>query len=330
MAQFRHFHARILSTLLCVMSCAAVDLCRQLSDLNGVNEEFLNAVGYDVASDGQYFCGVDAPQQLKCSCGAAGICVTQLDPWGRNIGECGCCPLWVWSVLVVFGILLTLSLLVVLYACCCRGKWWFDGYPQPIQPILPRRGPPTVVPAGLPLPQSLFRGYRISDFVSDPPPRTGDNSNTDRIGGNPARGTTEQRLRQRGAARSPPTASPLGVVPRLGAPPPVSGPPRRNQPVTSSTDESNPATGTATSSGGEEPPFQMVRRSPVPAHDASPHSLISGEPLAADRSPSAQIAASLIRTPSRTDGSSATPATGTAAANVNRSADLHSIDISML
>lgn len=150
--------------------CRAGELCRRLGEMNGVNDEFMTAMGYGFKTDSEYFCGPEAPQQFACGCGTAGICVERRDPWGRDVGECGCCPVWVWCVLGVFCLLLLATAFMVLYACCLRGKWWFDGYPEAIQPLLPRRGPPAVVPAGMPLPQTLFRGYRISDFISEQPP----------------------------------------------------------------------------------------------------------------------------------------------------------------
>jgi len=122
--------------------------------------------GYGLSSDGMYFCSSNAPTQFKCTCGTAGVCNTLNDPWGRDIGSCECCPVWVWVILGIFGVLFVIAVVVIIYACCLRDKWWFDGFPRPIQPILPRRGPPVVAPVGMPLPRDLFRGYRISDFIA--------------------------------------------------------------------------------------------------------------------------------------------------------------------
>jgi hypothetical protein len=168
----RYYDALVILLLLSGSGSVAAgeDLCRRLGEMNGVNEDFMSAMGYGFISDHEYFCGPDAPTQFACSCGAAGVCVERRDPWGRDVGECGCCPAWVWIILGCFCVLLLASVFMIFYACCLRGKWWFDGFPEPIQPLLPRRGPPAVVPAGMPLPQNLFRGYRITDFSSELPP----------------------------------------------------------------------------------------------------------------------------------------------------------------
>jgi len=158
--------------VLCVVSAARSEnkYCPALSDLGtAVNLNAMRAAGYNFDTNAQYFCASTAPAQFQCSCGSSGICVTELDPWGRNIGTCGCCPGWVYGLLAVFAALVLCIICLGVYGCFCRSRWWCDGFPEPILPLLPKRGPPTIVPASSPLPPNLFRGYRSEDFENEDP-----------------------------------------------------------------------------------------------------------------------------------------------------------------
>ncbi|KEG09653.1 hypothetical protein DQ04_04861010 [Trypanosoma grayi] len=117
----------------------------------------------------EYFCADSAPEQLQCRCGISTTCMEKDDPWGQNIGVCGCCPWWLILFFVFFGIVFFTAMALVLYMWFCRGKWWCDGYPLPVQPVMSRRGPPIVARPSAPLPPNLFRTYRASDFVSGAP-----------------------------------------------------------------------------------------------------------------------------------------------------------------
>ncbi|AAZ10895.1 Enriched in surface-labeled proteome protein 11 [Trypanosoma equiperdum] len=141
--------------------------CQPLSSLKGVNRAILNKSGEEYKESDELFCERGAPEQFKCNCGVATTCLSKKDPWGNNIGVCGCCPPWLFLFYTFFTIIVGFAIASAFYICCCRGKWWFDGYPKAIIPAFSRRGPGTVVPAAVPLPPTLFRGYRTTDFVND-------------------------------------------------------------------------------------------------------------------------------------------------------------------
>ncbi|RNF04651.1 hypothetical protein TraAM80_04946 [Trypanosoma rangeli] len=144
----------------------AIERCRPIANLRGINPRILTMPTATFYLDNEYFCADKAPLQFYCQCGVVSICTKHEDPWGRDIGVCGCCPWWIIVLFILFGIVVVASVSTVLYVWFCRGKWWWDGYPPPIRFVMCRRGPSTVVPATGPLPPNLFRGYRISDFVS--------------------------------------------------------------------------------------------------------------------------------------------------------------------
>ncbi|ESL10309.1 hypothetical protein TRSC58_01961 [Trypanosoma rangeli SC58] len=146
----------------------ALELCRPIASLRGINPRILDMPTAPFYLDNEYFCADKAPLQFYCQCGVVSTCMKHEDPWGRNIGVCGCCPWWIIILFVLFCAVVVGSIITVLYVWFCRGKWWWDGYPPPIRFVMCRRGPATVVPATGPLPPNLFRGYRISDFVSGP------------------------------------------------------------------------------------------------------------------------------------------------------------------
>jgi hypothetical protein len=147
--------------------------CSQLTDLSsyGVNLKLFSSGG-TYYLDGQYFCSNTAPAQYHCKCSFSTTCKTKADPWGRNIGECKCCPPWVIACVVLAILFGVLWLLSGVYVWVCQGRWWCDGYPMPVATLMPRRGPAVTCPASRPLPDGLFRGYAASDFVDvhTPPP----------------------------------------------------------------------------------------------------------------------------------------------------------------
>ncbi|RNF24689.1 uncharacterized protein Tco025E_02369 [Trypanosoma conorhini] len=145
---------------------SASDRCRPIEKLRGINPNILALPNVTFFLGNEYFCAENAPRQFHCQCSVASVCTKQEDPWGRDIGVCSCCPWWMIILFVVLGAVMVASVSTVLYVWCCRGKWWWDGYPPPVKFVMCRRGPATVVPTTGPLPPNLFRGYRISDFVS--------------------------------------------------------------------------------------------------------------------------------------------------------------------
>ncbi|KAH9577310.1 hypothetical protein LSM04_002342 [Trypanosoma melophagium] len=168
----------------------ALPRCRTIGALRGINYRALLDSNESYYSNEEYFCAATAPAQYHCGCSFSNTCLQKNDPWGRNIGVCGCCPWWLTAFFTFFAIFFLLSLAMGVYFWCCRGRWWCDGYPPPVQPLMCRRRPAIVAPAAAPLPPSLFRGYPAEAFVSDDPPTTGNNDNN----GNNTRGTTPQRL----------------------------------------------------------------------------------------------------------------------------------------
>jgi hypothetical protein len=170
--------------------------CPMLQDLDFYNPSELRALNYGLQYDGYYFCAPTAPAQFRCKCSSSTTCFDKYDPWGRNLGECGCCPAWVWGVLSTLVIALLVGTVFCLYACCCRGRWWCDGHPLTIQPVLPRRAAPVVIAANTPIPNSLFRHFRGEHFESGlpPPPPPAAVS----IGGASATGSSAVAARNRG------------------------------------------------------------------------------------------------------------------------------------
>lgn len=156
--------------LLPQQTAAAEDSCLVLNDITHMDKVVLKSLKYNFSNDGYYFCASSAPAQFSCSCGSTQTCTEFKDPYGRDLGECTCCALWVYVLLLLFLGMLGFSLLVAVYGCLCRGKWWCDGYPPPVVPLLARRGAPIVVPGQIPLPSNLFRNYRSRDFDSGLPP----------------------------------------------------------------------------------------------------------------------------------------------------------------
>lgn len=153
--------------------------CNQLKDLDSninINDLISNLDGnpnepeYGFKKEGYYFCGADSPPYLSCKCGISSVCYERLDPWGRDLGECGCCTSWVIILFAIFAVIIVTVLVGGLYACMCHGTWLYDGYPQPITPLLPQRSATIIAPASFPLPEHAFRPYRSSDFISSDDP----------------------------------------------------------------------------------------------------------------------------------------------------------------
>ena len=171
------FGCLLLSSLLVAPSSAQtqpgeLEECVSLQEMDFYSRSELEELGYGLEPDQFYFCADSAPSQFRCKCSAANVCGTKRDPWGRDLGQCQCCAAWFWAVLMILLLAVVVGLIFCMYACCCRGAWWCDGHPAPVQPILPRRGAPMVIPASMPLPTSLFRGYRVTDFDTGLPPAT--------------------------------------------------------------------------------------------------------------------------------------------------------------
>ena len=167
--------------------------CIALDDIRQYSKYHLNQLGYELELDGYYFCSDTAPKRYQCKCSTSSVCHKKYDPFGRDLGECGCCQTWIWAVLLFLLVAIFIGLLFCLYACLCRGRWWCDGHPRTVQPILPRRGPPTVLPSSVPVPTTMFRNYRPVDFESGLPPgvsqdRTRARSSGGNQGANPRRG----------------------------------------------------------------------------------------------------------------------------------------------
>ena len=185
----------------------ATNLCPALSDVTRIDTGKMRDEGYAVDLNGNYFCASTAPAPLQCTCGSAAVCVEKLDPWDRNIGECACCPGWVYIVLAVFCFFFAIGLGIAFYGCFMRGKWWCDGYPPPIQPLLPKRGPPTVAPASAPnLPANIFRGYRSQDFISGEELAINPKDGGAAAGG-PSHVSRKKRLPRSSAQRTAPVAA---------------------------------------------------------------------------------------------------------------------------
>nr|CCC90191.1 conserved hypothetical protein [Trypanosoma congolense IL3000] len=138
--------------------------CRALKNLQGINKDLLDPRNYSKSDE--LFCSSTAPQQFRCFCGVASTCLELKDPWGGDIGKCGCCPPWLILFYAFFLLIGFCAVISTAYICFCRGKWWFDGYPPPVIPAACRRAPPIVAAAAAPLPPTLFRGYQSSDFTS--------------------------------------------------------------------------------------------------------------------------------------------------------------------
>ena len=139
--------------------------CNQAKELDNVQDVFEDYYD-DVKPDGYYFCAKTAPKDLYCYCGVASTCRSFNDPWGRNIGECGCCTQWVYIVFGIFMAVVGMVFFCGMFACLCHGTWLYDGHPRPIAPMLPQRTAPVIAPASFPLPANAFRGYRSTDFIS--------------------------------------------------------------------------------------------------------------------------------------------------------------------
>ncbi|KAG8345466.1 hypothetical protein ERJ75_001418800 [Trypanosoma vivax] len=160
----------LLFTCGCVVQSAVASFggrCRPAGGLRGINLGLLWDSNEEFSPEDEYFCSETAPKQLRCTCGISTACQEKNDPWGRNIGVCGCCPAWLVVFFIFFTVVCIFTIVSSLYVFCCRGKWWFDGYPKAIQPAISRRGPAMLAPASAPLPPTLFRGYRASDFASE-------------------------------------------------------------------------------------------------------------------------------------------------------------------
>ncbi|EKF33507.1 hypothetical protein MOQ_002630 [Trypanosoma cruzi marinkellei] len=167
-----HFLQSALVVLFFAKDVSALERCRPIETLKGINQEILALPSGRFYAGYEYFCSDDAPRQLHCQCGVDTICKNKTDAWGRNVGVCACCPWWMIVLFAILSVVAVAAISIALYVWCCRGKWWFDGYPPPVKAIMCRRGAATVVPATGPLPPNLFRGYRTSEFVSEPAEQT--------------------------------------------------------------------------------------------------------------------------------------------------------------
>lgn len=142
--------------------------CEALHDLGFLSASDMAELGYDLPSSGYYFCADNAPLQFRCSCSSTTVCAEKMDPFHRDVGQCVCCPGWLYALLVLFIVLVATSFVLCGYVCFCKSKWWCDGYPEAIVPVLPRRSQPVVAPQSVPLPANLFRGFHSTSFADDP------------------------------------------------------------------------------------------------------------------------------------------------------------------
>lgn len=140
--------------------------CTNLGYQSDINLDLFSRTDTVYYTNRMYFCGENAPEQLRCTCPYQSACQPYPDPWGRNIGICRCCSAWIIYSSAVFGCCILVMLAATLYAAVLRGKWWLDGYPQPISWIFWRRGRVFPCPPDNPLPRQLFKGFDIAHFVN--------------------------------------------------------------------------------------------------------------------------------------------------------------------
>ena len=140
--------------------------CLVLAELTHISTADKSRHG--LLEDEYYFCAPDAPVQFQCQCPPSTVCNTKVTSESppRELGTCTCCALWVYGILAALGAMGFAALLFCSYLCFCRGEWWCDGYHPPVNPFLPRRGAPVVIPGSLPLPNGVFRGFRPAEFDS--------------------------------------------------------------------------------------------------------------------------------------------------------------------
>eukprot|EP00758_Cryptobia_borreli_P016332 Tbor_TRINITY_DN6102_c0_g2::TRINITY_DN6102_c0_g2_i4::g.22175::m.22175 len=110
--------------------------CSQVRELRNFNFEHTEKAGYGLSRDGYYFCSKNAPSDFMCKCSIASVCNEFLDPWGRDIGVCGCCTEWVYILLTAFVVIGIIFFCFSIFVCCFQGSWIYDGYPPPITPML--------------------------------------------------------------------------------------------------------------------------------------------------------------------------------------------------
>lgn len=151
-----------LATTLVAPAAASSDECLPLQELQYVAKSEI--ARHELDPTFTYFCGATAPAQFKCGCPSTKRCNALLSADNRDFGVCECCAPWVYGVVGGLVVLVLIAIAFCAYACCCRGRWWCDGYHPPIIPQGPKRGNPVVAPAGAPLRDGIFRGYRPIDF----------------------------------------------------------------------------------------------------------------------------------------------------------------------
>ncbi|KPA82177.1 putative mitochondrial hypothetical protein [Leptomonas pyrrhocoris] len=166
-------------------AAAKTRTCAELSDLfnYGVNKFLFDSGGESYFTDGQYFCADTAPAQYRCNCDLSTTCKRSLDPWGRNIGVCGCCPGWMIACLTLICLVFGICIVGILYGMLFQGCWWCDGYEKPTGSLMPRRGPAVTCPSTRPLPDNLFRGYVSTDFTNAAPSPAEENAVLSPAGG---------------------------------------------------------------------------------------------------------------------------------------------------
>ena len=212
-----------------------LDSTINIKDLIGPNDLNPNEPDFGFSKEGYYFCGADAPAYLQCKCGISSVCSKQLDPWGRDMGKCGCCTTWIIVLFAIFAIVIAVVLVGGMYACMCHGTWLYDGFPLPLMPLLPQRSATIIAPASFPLPEQAFRPYRSTDFISsdDPaviagaiaaaalePPSTADGMRRRRRRGAPQQQQSQQAAVQMATIPAPIIRSPNAAAsPDGGAPP---------------------------------------------------------------------------------------------------------------
>lgn len=141
--------------------------CTDLKDLfsYGVNRKLFQSGGpYYLSS--QYFCAKSAPEQYHCKCSTSTRCHEKADPWGRDIGVCGCCAAWIYACAVLIALAFVIVMVITVYGLWCHRRWWCDGYVPLVATLMPRRGAAVSCPPDRRLPNNVFRGYPSSAFVN--------------------------------------------------------------------------------------------------------------------------------------------------------------------
>lgn len=139
-----------------------------------LNEVRMSAALYNGLTDAGFgsgsrpFCGPGAPDSLYCRCDALTTCRRKNDPYGRNVGECGCCSAWAIIVLFMFVAALTTMggmALLLAYPPSQSRMWWLFGYPPRLLFTHVKLPQPPASPPGVPFSRSVFSLSNPNHFV---------------------------------------------------------------------------------------------------------------------------------------------------------------------